>query len=354
MKILYVASKYDYGNRERGYGVEYYNYYNTLVKMNEGRNLVVYFALEQVEEKGRDAAGYELLDIAYREKPNLIFFANSDDAIKPEVIRELTEKSGAITFNWFADDHWKFDRYSRWWAPLFHWVSTTDSQVLRKYASIGYANVIHSQWASNNFIYQKRDLPYKYDVSFVGVPYGKRRLMIEKLNNAGIKVVCFGKGWPAGHVSQDEMISIFSQSKINLNFTAGSGVLWKELGYLVVSRRWDRSIRANNPLHYPYLLRSMLGTFRKQIKGRNFEVPGCGGFLLTNYADNLKDYYEIGKEIVVYEGTRDLIEKIRYYLEHDAEREEIARAGYERTLRDHTFERRFNDIFKAMGLEYRS
>ena len=50
-----------------------------------------------------------------------------------------------------------------------------------------------------------------------------------------------------------------------------------------------------------------------------------------------------------YRSTDDLIEKIRYYLAHPEERERIARAGYERTMREHTAEKRFGAIFKDMG-----
>jgi len=42
--------------------------------------------------------------------------------------------------------------------------------------------------------------------------------------------------------------------------------------------------------------------------------------------------------------------KIRYYLEHDEEREKIAMAGYQRTLGEHTYEKRFEQIFKTIGL----
>ena len=88
-----------------------------------------------------------------------------------------------------------------------------------------------------------------------------------------------------------------------------------------------------------------------QIKGRNFEIPGCGGFLVTSRIDGLDKYYADGKEIIIFEDKDDLIDKIKYYLSHEVEREFIARAGYERTLRDHTYEKRFNDLFERMGLD---
>ena len=147
------------------------------------------------------------------------------------------------------------------------------------------------------------------------------------------------------------MIRVFSQSKVNLNLTKGSSAtVLKSLARIFLSRKSERSIQIENPKQWINNLKSLLGKRQEQIKGRNFEIPGCGGFLITGDADNLRDYYKDGKEIVIYENTEDLIEKIKYYLEHNEERETIAKAGHERTLRDHTYEKRFNEIFKTIGL----
>ena len=88
----------------------------------------------------------------------------------------------------------------------------------------------------------------------------------------------------------------------------------------------------------------------KQIKGRNFEVPGCGGFVLTDRAENLEAYYTPDKEVVCFGDTEELVELARHYLAHEEERVAIARLGYERTLREHTYAHRFREIFQAMGL----
>jgi spore maturation protein CgeB len=101
-------------------------------------------------------------------------------------------------------------------------------------------------------------------------------------------------------------------------------------------------------------LPSVSSGYEEQIKGRNFEVPGCGGFMLTGWAENLEDYYVVGEEVVCFDQTAELIEKVRYYLDHEAERQAIARAGYERTLREHTYAHRFAEIFRQVGLAARS
>ena len=85
-----------------------------------------------------------------------------------------------------------------------------------------------------------------------------------------------------------------------------------------------------------------------ELKGRNFEVPGCGSFILTSYAPHLENYYEIGKEVVCFDDLKDLKEKINYYLKNEEEREKIALAGYLRTINEHTYERRFSEILKQI------
>lgn len=73
------------------------------------------------------------------------------------------------------------------------------------------------------------------------------------------------------------------------------------------------------------------------INYRTFETTGCGTFLITNYTPGLEKLFEIGKEIVVYDNIQDLNNKVKYYLDNEKEREEIAMAGYIRSKRDHTY-----------------
>ena len=73
------------------------------------------------------------------------------------------------------------------------------------------------------------------------------------------------------------------------------------------------------------------------INYRTFETTGCETFLLTNYTPGLEKLFDIGKEIVVYNDLNDLDHKVKYYLENEEEREKIAKAGYERSKKDHTY-----------------
>lgn len=99
-----------------------------------------------------------------------------------------------------------------------------------------------------------------------------------------------------------QMPLIFNQSKINLNITA-------------------RSIRSGLSL-------------------RIFDILGCGGFLLTNYQAELPEYFEIGSEVETFASMEELHDKCAYYLAHDSEREAIARRGYEKAARYHSYDTR--------------
>ena len=85
-----------------------------------------------------------------------------------------------------------------------------------------------------------------------------------------------------------------------------------------------------------------------QIKGRIFEITGAGGFLLTEKADFLEKYFNIGEEIVTFENYSELKDKIKFYLTNKDLRQEIARKGQDRILRDHTYSQRLNHIFNKI------
>lgn len=82
---------------------------------------------------------------------------------------------------------------------------------------------------------------------------------------------------------------IFGASKINLNITL-------------------RSIKTGIPL-------------------RALDILGSGGLLISNYQEEFFEYFSPGNDMVIYENISDLVEKCRFYLEHEDERERIAENG---------------------------
>lgn len=80
------------------------------------------------------------------------------------------------------------------------------------------------------------------------------------------------------------------------------------------------------------------------------EATCTGSFLLTKWVYGIDELYVDGKEIVTYKTTEEAIEKIKYYLKHDKEREEIAEAGMKRTLKDGTYKQALDVMLKAAGI----
>ena len=87
------------------------------------------------------------------------------------------------------------------------------------------------------------------------------------------------------------------------------------------------------------------------------KVTQChkAGFTTTpgkrmKHFDQMDIQYKIGDEIAIYMNKNDLLEKVKFYLENESLREQIAEDGYKRSMADHTFENRFNEVFKRMEI----
>ncbi len=82
---------------------------------------------------------------------------------------------------------------------------------------------------------------------------------------------------------------------------------------------------------------------------RIYEATGVGSFLITEHSDSVQDMFEPGKEIETYRNQGELEDKIRYYLDHPKERENIAKRGQARCLRDHSLDVRARELDCLIG-----
>lgn len=90
--------------------------------------------------------------------------------------------------------------------------------------------------------------------------------------------------------------------------------------------------------------------YKMTFSQRVYMVLAARGFMLTDEIPGLDQFFQLGKEIVCYSDTEDLLKKIDYYLKHDDERLSIARAGRRRILREHTYHHRIKEMFTCLGL----
>jgi len=302
--VLYVGIKYDYGHPEWGLSYEHYNFYKTLEAM--GYSLLYFDYMTLSQKYGTLKMSKILQEAVYYYNPETLFYFNFHDWVGYDVWKDIGG-STTKTIIWLGDDSWRYEETRPIW-ELFNTIITTDRAKHEKRKKEGFDSVL-SQWACNHMLCRKLNLPKVYDISFVGRCYGERKEFIERLRESGINIVTFGQGWKGGErVSQAELIRIYNQSKIVLNIS--------------------KSSRGN----------------KTQIKGRDFEVPGCGSLSLTQKSEEIKEYFEPGKEIVTYKDIEDAIYLINYYLNHEKELKVIACNGYKKTIKEHTYEIRLKEI----------
>jgi len=257
-----------------------------------------------------------------KDKLDVIVCYLSGHTAKPEVLEKI-KKFEIPMINLAFDDERKFAsrkgkdgirRGVKEICKYFDISVTTSKSAIKKYLVEG-CNPLYSYLGVNDEIYIKKNIPKKYDVSFIGANYGVRGEYIEYLRKKGINVYTRGNGWKEGFASQEEIIDIFNASKI-------------VLGFATVGKNDDIYI----------------------IKGRDFEAPMCGSFYITSYHDELNEWYEVGKEIETYSSKEELLEKIRYYLENEKKRENIAKKGYERCTNTYTSKYFFDTLFNKVGI----
>jgi spore maturation protein CgeB len=308
---------------------------------------VHYLPFDRILEVGKKKFNEELLELVRKEKPDLFFCFMYSEELEKETLAEIRKVTKTLA--WFGDDYWRFWNYSRRWAPLFDWVVTTSGEAVEWYAKAGFTNVIPSQWACNPAEYRpvpasKKDIP----ASFVGQKRSGRARMVEELRKEGVAISCFGRGWEGGGISHEEMLRVFGRSAICLNLAERKR--WWEPS--VVARLFlKKSITTLVPdFHIVDNLRAYRHLALPHIHARPFELAGCGAFVLSSYVEEIEKFYEPDKEMVFYRTSSELVEKVKYYLNHTEEREKIASAGYGRTMRDHTYERRFVEVFARIGV----
>ena len=82
------------------------------------------------------------------------------------------------------------------------------------------------------------------------------------------------------------------------------------------------------------------------VNCRFFETNGCGAFQLSDYRPILHELLPIDPELVSFRSIDEGIEKLKYYLNHDDERYDIAQKVYEHFLNNFTYDHLVNYILE--------
>ena len=153
--------------------------------------------------------------------------------------------------------------------------------------------------------YPNKKLTKDIDVSFVGQIRDKvnRLRYVNCLKDNGINIQVYGCDSKSGRISFEEKLDIFHRSKIVLSISS-------------VSERTRLTRKFN-----------IYRRFRA-IKPPVFEGIMCGSFVLSEFASDIEEFFTAGRDLDMFYGEKELLEKVRYYLANDALREEIALRGH--------------------------
>ena len=85
------------------------------------------------------------------------------------------------------------------------------------------------------------------------------------------------------------------------------------------------------------------------MKGRVTETMACNAFLLEDEGTETNQFFDEGIDFVMAHSKEDMLNKIKYYLEHDEEREQIAASGYRKMIELYNARNAWGYIFEEMG-----
>jgi spore maturation protein CgeB len=291
--------------------------------------------------------------------------------VYPEAIREISDM-GVLTMNYWCNGAHQFylvDEIS----PAFDVCIATERAALPSYEAVG-AHAVYLQMAANPERYRPHALPLEYDVTFVGQRYADRPELVLYLLEQGIDVRVWGPGWTTDREHGEKDVGLALTPRFVLRHPRAT--LLRTTAHLRSRARRRKAIPsdaerrlariAGPSLPYEELIRmysrsrislgfSTTGDARyddpvkvRQIHLRDFEAPMSGAAYFVEFQEELAEFYDLDREIVCYSSREELAEKVGYYLDRPEKVRRLRRAGHERARRDHTWARRFQDLFSRV------
>jgi hypothetical protein len=232
--------------------------------------------------------------------------------------------------------------------------------------------------AANPKYYHPYDVPRTLDVTFVGQCYARRPYYIWHLLENSVNVQVFGPGWLLNPDKQllrrpvrwarrtklllQAMIAFSPQNRRRFSAQVVDIDLRDELrqkysAHLRVPLTDEEMIRKFSASKISlgflevYDAHNPAELVKQHMHLREFEAPMCGALYFTGWCEELAEFYEIDKEVVVYRSEHELLDKVQFYLKHPDQADRVRRAGHQRALADHTYQKRFKYLFAQLGIK---
>jgi spore maturation protein CgeB len=328
--------------------------------------------------------------VANSERPVDLFLSYFYNAhFDPSGFDEL-RRLGIPSVNFFCNSIYQFNYVRDIAAEAdFAWHAERDARKL--YLDVG-ANPVWVQMGGDPQVYHPvAGIKRQMRACFIGQRYADRDRWMSKLIEADVPVDIYGPGWgvraadttvgkidstgylgrpqnPPG--SKASYITAFREMISDHGFFGGIARGLGQLQYRIVTRRLAPSFIpfAKGPIPFEKIAEVLAAhevclnfsnvwsdgrpgsQLIPHVRLRDFEAPMCRACYLTGENDEIREFYEVGKEIDTYARPDELVDKARFYLNHPEAAESLRDAGYRRAQRDHTWASRFAELFEKVGL----
>jgi hypothetical protein len=248
--------------------------------------------------------------------------------ISPQTLHAIKRETGAVLINYATDDPFNertSPRNVREAIPLYDVYACTKRATMDDVARAGCGNVQYVRFGYHPSVHfgegpasaDERDR-FAADVAFVGEGDGDRLPFFRTLMKAipDLNLALYGGLW-----NLSRTLSRYHRGTVRgRDFRLALGSAKIAVNLVRVQNRDDHVMRS-------------------------FEGPACGAFMLNERTEEHLALFAEGREAAYFESPEELVEKTRYYLNNDAEREQIRRAGWKKTTTGgHTYGDRLMQI----------
>lgn len=236
--------------------------------------------------------------------PHLVICNAGGLGFRPEVARELRRRRCLLGIALSDPD--VFEPATRHIAPTFDFFFTNAPSCVPRYEALGARAAVLPIATNDAFFHPMPPRPeYACEVLVLGRAHPDRvepvRALVERFDTH-----VYGEGWEEHGI-------------------AGRGLIYG-----------DDVLAALNSARITIIF-NLTGAGHALVKVGLFDFAAAGALVFTNRFAEVEPYLTYGKEIVGFESTADLLEKVRFYLDHPGEAAAVRRAGRERVLAEHTW-----------------
>jgi spore maturation protein CgeB len=283
-----------------------------------------------------DEINCSVLGAARAFRPDLVW-AEKQEYLRIETIAAMG-KGGARLAHFTPDPYfslaWKrtrlMDEAFRAFDALVYCKSyeRTDYEALGKklvYMPLGFCDEVHRPLPST-------DPRWKCDVGFLGGWEPRRERLLSTLAGHGVDLKVWGGYWDFlkdGRRTLRRHIILRQLAGADpFAFHRDEGLARTLQGNEVYGDDYARALTG---------AKIGLGFLRKvcadQHTTRTFEIPACASVLLADRTPEHEEFFTEGKEAEFFDSADELLDKTKFLCAHDAARQRIAEAGYNRCVR---------------------